>query len=105
MRDIQEIIEELRSHKDFLQAEIFTMQDALDDINNQLYAEYDVAEDYIKREDLTEDDIKHIHNTVEEFINNMYYDGYGPYPVLETMPDVVSRIKRDVAIHKVLSKD
>jgi hypothetical protein len=39
MRNIEEIIEELRQHDDFLTAEIFTKSDVVDIINETIYDE------------------------------------------------------------------
>jgi len=108
MRSIEEIIEELQSHPDYIAGEIFTIDNVLDDLNDQLINQSEQHinhEDLIKFEDLSKDDIEYIYRYISDFLESLYdnCDG-GVYPYLDQMPDIHKKMIRNLSILNILGK-
>jgi len=99
MRDIREIIEELREHPDLISDAIFTMDDIIYELNGQLQ---DINCDGITElnyNDLTDKDIEVIRENLEEKIE-ILWDSIDFY--LIQLPDLKKKLKRDIKISKIL---
>jgi hypothetical protein len=103
MRDIRELIDELREHPDLVNnigfLPIFTMDDILYELNEQL-KDFNLNElTEVNYDDLTDNDMKfireHFYHKIEELWDNCGFR-------LLDLPDLPKKIKRDIKISKIL---
>jgi hypothetical protein len=103
MRDIKDIIDELREHPDLVNnigfLPIFTMDDILYELNEQLKDLKcdDVTE--VNYGDLTDNDMNFIREHIEKKIEKLW-DSIG-FRILQ-LPDLPTKIKRDIRICRLL---
>jgi hypothetical protein len=87
MRDIEEIIDELKSHPDYMVSEIFTWNDYLKEINDNIYGFLDdiEADNFkpIQKSELTSQQIKQIINHTTKSIRY----AYNPYMIFNRNED------------------
>jgi hypothetical protein len=84
MREIQEIIDELKSHPDYMVSEIFTWNDYLEEVNECYYDEYE-GEDFkpIQKSELTPELIEDIINHTKRSLSYIY----NPYMIFNRNED------------------
>lgn len=116
MRDIRSIIEELRSHPDHVVSDIFTMDDVLEHLQDQIAdkrhtdMEYlgldpDKEEDYeLNIDDLSVGDKQVIIDYMENIFDHVWGDVDGIYPNFDELPDLVKKVERDINLIKILKK-
>ena len=102
MKDVQEIIEELRAHPHCLSIDVFTVGDCIDYLNEQIAGEHeeDIA---IGINDLTKNDIKVMERHVSSALESMWRNAdYSFYPDLEDFDDLSTKIEREIKLLKIL---
>ena len=114
MRDIRSIIEELRSHPDHVVSDIFTMDDVMEHLQDQIsdrrYTDMahngldpDKEEDYeLNIDDISEVDKQVIIDYMENIFDHVWGDIDGIYPNYDELPDLAKKVERDLTLIKIL---
>ena len=103
MRDIVDLITELYRHPDYVNGIIFTLDDVVDRLNEQI----DYEGIIIKKEDLGVGDLKDIQDSIQGTINWMTQD-IDPYPQLDEMrigAKIQEQIERDKHLEALLNEE
>lgn len=105
MRDIRDIISELRQHPDFVGADILTVDDIIYDLNCQLLDGINEDDEFVEidYDTLTEKDKDQIIDHVERVFENLWND-QTPFPYWEELQDLSKKLERDSKISRILEK-
>lgn len=106
MRDIKEIIDELKSHPDLIHCEIYTKSDIIDDLEVKYSDELGISDVSIQKDDIDEDEWYEIGDQICNYYINSYENLGPPWRVDEDTSDLEEldqRIKRTILLNHILS--
>jgi len=115
MIDIRDLIEELQRHPDYICADIFTLHDVIeyiqDEINDELMDDFNSeinrqrALDYeLNIDDMSVNDIEAIKDYMENMLEQIWKHVDGIYPSYNNLPDLRKKIDRQIILEKILNK-
>lgn len=105
VRDIQDIIDELKDHPHYVAGDIFVLEDCIDYINEC------IADDYGDDFQITENDLSaRDKNEIGNYVSNQLYHLWqfmneSIYPDLEYLVDLSVIIDRQTKINQILNKN
>ena len=104
MRDIRSIIEELQRHPEFIVADIFTIHDVMEYIQDEIV---DVLEDEnfeLNIDDISEVDKMAMKEYMESMLEQIWRHVDGVYPSFNNLPDLTKKIERAATLEQLLKK-
>lgn len=104
MRNIQDIIEELQRHPEYITADIFTLHDVIETLQEEIM---DVLEDdnfELNIDDISEVDRLEMKEYMESILEQVWRNVDGIYPSYNNLPDLTKKVERDIALEEILKK-
>ena len=105
MRDIRDIIEELQKHPEYIVADIFTIHDVIETLQDEILDYLESDEDYdLNIDDLSAVDKAAMKEYMESVLEQVWRNVDGIYPSFNNLPDLAKKVEREINIDKLLKK-